>query len=229
VSVGELLGQVLPLALGAMISPTLLALQVLVLSSPRSPRAKAWALVVGAAVTLAAFALVVGVLLTQATAATPTHQHGWTFAILRTVAGLLLVTIGLRQFLAPPTPSERHHERAARLAGAGPRLYFGVGAVGMLTDVSSLVLFVPAMHAITRSSADDGAKALVFGVLCLCVLAPVLVPALLVSLLGRRADPALAALNRFVTGHQRQINAGICFVFAAFLLVTGLAAIPALL
>ena len=54
---GPLLAAVLPLALGAAISPTLLALQLLVLSGTTHRLARAWALVAGSALVLAAFSL----------------------------------------------------------------------------------------------------------------------------------------------------------------------------
>src|SRR3954467_15964370 len=50
--VGPLLAQVVPLAVGAAISPALLGLQVLNVSRPRSPLAWAWSVALGAALLL---------------------------------------------------------------------------------------------------------------------------------------------------------------------------------
>src|ERR1700733_7744995 len=54
---GALLASVLPLALGAAISPTLLALQLLVLAGPTRRLARAWSLTAGSAVVLALYAV----------------------------------------------------------------------------------------------------------------------------------------------------------------------------
>ena len=223
----ELFRSVLPLALGAMISPTLLTLQVLVLSSPTRPRLKAWALTLGAAITLALFSVLgVTVLNHVAGNQADSAQTSWTYIVIRIVCGALLAVLGLRQLRGTPTPGEQHQSRVSkRLAGANPGWFLAVGVVGMLTDVSSLVLFLPALHDITQSSADDATKIAVFAFLFFMVMVPLFIPVLLISLLGHKADGLLASLNRFVSANSRRINAGICFVFAAYLLWTGIHAL----
>jgi hypothetical protein len=46
-SLGELLGKVLPLALGAAISPVVITLQVLTLAANRYPLRRTWAIAAG--------------------------------------------------------------------------------------------------------------------------------------------------------------------------------------
>ena len=58
----------------------------------------------------------------------------------------------------------------------------------MLLNFSTLVLFIPALHLITRSSATGVDKAVVGVVLVMVTLLPVLLPVGLVTVLGRRAD-----------------------------------------
>lgn len=220
--------EVLPFALGAMVSPTLLTLQVIVLSSPKSPKLKAWALTLGAAVTLLAYSVLGVTVLSRVADGTSsdTGPHSWTYIVIRGVAGLLLLFIGLRQLRPAPTPGEQHQSGVkAKIATAGPLLYLGVGVMGMLTDFSSLVLYLPALHEITRSDADSASKAVVFSFLFLLTMLPLLLPVLLVTLLGSKGDPVLASLNRFVSAHQRQINAGICLLFSAYLLWTAVDAV----
>ena len=221
--------QVLPLALGAMVSPTLLTLQVLVLSSPTKPKLKAWALTLGAALTLIVYAILgVTVLRSVGNGSSSDTSHGWTYIIIRVACGLLLLLLGLRALRGKPTAGENHQSKVkTKLASAGPLFYMPVGFVGMLTDVSSLILFLPALHDITRSSADSAAKAVVFGFLYLMVMVPLLLPVLLITVMGSKADGMLASLNRFVTANSRRINAAICFFFAAYLLWTGIAALIA--
>ena len=210
-----------------MISPTLLTLQVLVLSSPRSPRAKAWALTAGAAITLAVFAVVGATVLT---AGGDTSNSGATksvtYIIVRLVCGALLLYLGARALRGSRSPGERHQSRVQqRIASARSPFYLVVGVGGMLTDLSSLALFLPALHDITRSSEPDSVRLAAFAVLYLLTLAPLLLPVLLVTLLGHKSDAPLVKLNTFVTANAGRINAGICFVFAAYLLFTGISAL----
>ena len=119
-----------------------------------------------------------------------------------------LVLLGLRQLHPRPTQGERHASRVQeRLATAGLPFYVGIGALTMLTNVSTIILLLPGSHVITRSDAGTAAKALALAVLLVVVLLPLLLPPLVVTVLGHRADPLLASLNRVVVGHQRALNA----------------------
>ena len=57
-------------------------------------------------------------------------------------------------------------------------------------------------------------------------LLPVLLPVGLVTVVGPRADPVLAATHRFVSGHARQIGVVIEVVFAVYLVVRGIGELP---
>ena len=50
----------------------------------------------------------------------------------------------------------------------------------------------------------------------------VVLPVLAATLMGKRADPVLARMNRVTTTYEHQINAGIAFFFAVLLLYSGL-------
>jgi hypothetical protein len=96
----------------------------------------------------------------------------------------------------------------------------------MVLNFSTLVLFLPALHEITRSSASLAARAVTFALLFVITLLPVLAPAGLVSVLGVRARPALDAAHGFVTRHSRQIGIAIELLFAVYLAVKGLGELP---
>ena len=105
-----------------------------------------------------------------------------------------------------------------RLQGASTATFLGAGAIGMITNLSTLVLFIPAFRMITKSSAGTAAEVVAFAVLLGITLLPVIAPALLVTLLGDRANGVLGRMNRFMTGHSAQITVGIEVVFALLLL-----------
>jgi hypothetical protein len=221
-----LLVSVLPLAVGAAISPTLLALQLLVLTGASKPLARAWALAAGAALVLAGFALL-GLTVLNHLHPTEHHHHSVRGAVIVFIAAGLLVALAVRSMRSRPMPADRQASRTTGLLQTAPTYWFiGVGALGMVLNFSTLVLFLPALHEITRSSASLAARAVTFALLYVITLLPVLAPVVVVSVLGVRAKPALDAAHDFVTKHSRQIGIAIELVFAVYLAVKGLGELP---
>ncbi len=221
-----LLVSVLPLALGAAVSPTLLALQLLVLTGASKPLARAWALAAGSALVLAAFALLGLTLLNHLRPAEHDH-HSVRGAVILFIAAGLLAALAVRSLRRRPMPADKHTSRTAGLLETAPTYWFvGAGAIGMVLNFSTLLLFLPALHEITRSAADVPAKSVAFALLYVITLLPVLAPVGLVTVLGERATPALHATRTFVAGHSRQIGIVIELVFAAYLTVKGIGELP---
>jgi integral membrane sensor domain MASE1 len=193
---GNLLAAVLPLAVGAAVSPTLLALQLIVLSSPTSRLARAWALVAGSALVLAAFSLLCATALARVR---PSHGHkSVTDAVVLIASGVLLAGLAIRSRVRRP----------------------------MVVNFSTLLLVLAAVHEITHSTADTTARAAAFVVLYLIVLLPVLVPVVAAQVLGDRADHALDVTHRWVGRNARTIGTVIEAVFAVYLVVKGVRAVP---
>ena len=210
----HLLGVVLPLALGAAVSPTLLAVQLLMLSRRTSPLGRAWAVAAGCALVLAAFAVIA--LLVAGT----TQKHASRSdagAIVKLVAAVLLVALGVRTLRRPPQPPKPERQTAHPLERA-----FVLGAVLMLTNFSSIILFFPAMHEIGISDVSTGGRVGAFALLYAITLLPATLPPTVVTLLGERAKSPLERLNRFFVAHQSAISVALCFGFAALLAAEGL-------
>jgi hypothetical protein len=224
--VGALLGSVLPLALGAAISPTLLALQLLVLAGPADRLARAWSLAAGAAIVLAVYAVCGATLLR--------HIHGKTAphpslrdALVELVCAGLLVALAARARFRRRTAGEQHGSRVAtRLTNARLPWFVGAGALGMLTNFSTLLLFLPALHEIERAQVSTIGRWLVFAVLYVITLSPVLVPVAAAAVLGPRAEPILDRVHTFISGHSRQIGVTIELVFAGYLAWKGVTELP---
>jgi hypothetical protein len=221
-----LLASVLPLAVGAAVSPTLLALQLVVLTGTTKPLARAWALAAGAALVLAAFSIL-GLTVLDRLHPDRRGHASLRDAVIMFIAAGLLAALAVRSLLTRPTAAEQQSRRTSgRLQGAPTPWFVGVGALGMVVNFSTLVLFLPALREITRSSADLFDRSVTFAVLFLVTLLPVLAPAGLVTVLGARADPVLATTHRFVTRHARRIGIGIEVVFAVYLAVKGFEDLP---
>lgn len=221
----QLLVAVVPLALGAAVSPTLLALQLLVLSGPTHRLARAWSLTLGAALVLGAFSLLCTTALQRVR---PHHAHrSATDAAVLIASGVLLGALAIRSRIRRPTPGENHTSKTAeRLTTAATPWFIGVGALGMVVNFSTLLLVLPAIHEITRSSATTPAKVAVFTIMYVVVLLPVLVPVVFASVLGRRADGLLDATHQWVGRNSRTIGTVIEAIFAVYLLVKGVRALP---
>ena len=223
---GTLLIAVVPLAIGAAVSPTLLALQLLVLTGPTDRLPRAWALAGGSALVLAAFSILGFTVLVKLH---PDHHGHGSFrdALIMFVAGGLLGLLALRSLLHRPTTGEQQKSRMAGRLDTAPTSWFLVmGAIGMVVNFSTLLLFLPALHEITRSAVGVFGRATAFAVLYLVTLLPVLVPVGLVTILGPRADPALDATHSFVTRNSRRIGLVIEVVFAIYLVGKGVRELP---
>ena len=206
---------IIPFGLGAAINPTALTVELLILTGKRQPKARAWAYVLGFTVVLIGF---IALFVTLLGRFTPPAQTGR--SLVATVIDIALVALllglGIRQLRPAKTTAERHQSRvAARLQSGGLPTYVVVGMVAMLTDFTTLVFLLPAAHEVARSTDPWEVKQLALLVLVVIALIPLLLPALGLTLLGRRADAFLARTNAFVTRYPRQINAGVCFFIGA--------------
>lgn len=211
-----LLAHVLPLAVGAAISPTLLVVQVLILSGKHKPVSRAVGVAVGAGVVLLGLSLAFATLLTGFGQTPSGEKPSLVSEIIRVVAALLLLFLGIRSVANRKRPPNT--ARAQRFAEAKWREFVAVGMVIMITNISTLVLFAPALHMIVTAPVPEVDKAIAYCVLFLITMAPLLVPLGAAVALGDRAKPWLARLNAFVTRHNATISAIVCFGFAAYLI-----------
>lgn len=203
-----LLARVLPLAIGAAVSPVVLVFQLLNLSSPHRALARSAAFLLGCTLVVLLWLLCAGWIASLL----PISQRGPDpiAAALDATFALLLCALGQR-ILQQPRPLEPRPAPAGVLAPA----LNGLALMGC--NLSSLVLFLPAVQDISRAplagTAWWGATLLV----AVITLLPAWLPPLLALLLGRRGRTALARLSCWVVPRQRGINASVCFVLALLL------------
>jgi len=245
---GQLLKSVMPLALGAAISPTLLILQLVTLTSGRARLARSWLVAAGSAVALTIWGTVGWLLLNRL----PTPKTGTdpTEAAVDLTLALVLIALGVRAIthqdsgppvaaaLNPAAPEPvapdsgatdsgaTHSDAADSDTAAEPSAdlarSFGLGAAVMAANLTSLVLFLPAIRQIVRADSAVPTKALVTVILFLMTLLTVILPPLAVSLGGSAGQRALNKVGSFVDGHRAAISATVCCVFALYLAWSGL-------
>jgi len=129
---------------------------------------------------------------------------------------LVLSALGQR-ILQQPRPVEPRPAPAGVMAPA----LSGLALMGC--NLSSLVLFLPAVQDITRTPLVGPAWWAAALLLVLFTLMPAWLPPLLVLVLGARGRAVLARLSTWVVPRQRGINASVCFVLALVLALRALA------
>ncbi len=238
---------ILPLALGAAVSPLVLLAQILTVTRSGSGLRAGWWFVLGSALVVGLWiglALVVGHALPQ-----PAPGADPESACLRLVLALVLLGLGLRLLQGAPVASQAipakpnsgqaisaeqwpaqgplepdHPERQA--GGLHPRgRAFGLGLVTMASNLSSLVLVFPAVHDLGRDRLGDLQELLLVGLIALFTLLPSLAPPLVLLVSGAAGRRQLERLNGWTQVHQRQISGGLCLAFGLLLALSGLSSL----
>ena len=215
----ELLAKTIPLALGAMVSPTLLTAAILVLSGKVSPRSRSWAFVAGGAATLAAFTVLIPWLAGALKSVGPGVVQS-----ADVVFGVLLIAVAIRKLLKRKDPDGEKTRPPKHEGAPAPHLwaYFGFGALMIATDASSLVLYVAILKEAAVAKAPDAARIAAVALGYLAVLLPALVPVAFATIAPAQTDRVLTPLGAWSQKHATAITVTICLIFAAYLLAKGL-------
>ena len=217
---GDLLATVLPLALGAAVSPTLAPRVIAVLASGDDPVRRAAALAAGATVPLVLIAVVVLTTMHAAGAAEPGDAHRTLDGVVDLVFGALLAGVAWRALQPTATPQEQQAVRAERAPG-GPGRYVALGTGIMLVNVSTLALFVPAMKDIARAGVPVGQEVAAVAFVLVIVLIPAWLPVALRVAFPERTAPLLRPVGCWLHDHQRLLGGWVAAGFAAYLVLRG--------
>lgn len=216
-----LLLHILPLALGAAVSPALLgaSLELLARFGRRGVRMLLLYLL-GAALVVASV-VAISLVLPQKPAAGGSSIISDIVDI--ALAVLLLVIAGVLIFRRPAPAGERAKPTPkahpqSKWAGVG---VLGLGVFMMVTNFSTLVLLLAGSHEVTSASVDPVIRGLGYGLLAVGALAPILLP--LVWMLVRPAEATrdLGRINDAITRHGRAIGIVVSLATAAYLLARG--------
>ncbi len=219
---GEAIGQSLPVAVGVLISPLPIVAVVLMLTSQRA-RANATAFVVSWFVAVLAVVAVVALLAAGASSGdgAPAPWTGW----LKVVLGLLLLFLGVRQFLGRPG------------AGAEPAAPRWMAAVDHFTPVRSaglavllavvnpknLLLVVSGGTAVAAAAQGTGPTVVAVLVFALVASAGVAAPVVIYLVAGARAARILDGLQTWMVHNNAVIMAVLLLVLGAKVLGDGIA------
>lgn len=210
-----LLASVLPLAIGAAISPTILAAQLLMLSSKTDPIKRSAVALLGSGLVLIAYTaipLVIGA--TSSGTSHPSTVDG----IVKLVFAVILLALGVKA----ATRSGAEPKKKKPTQGPGLVRSFEFGAVMMAINFTTMALYFPAIHEVAASSVSSSDKFIAILVLFLITMIPAYGPLLATLAFGEHARRVLAKFNDFLTTHQQGVKVAICFLFAAYLGVSSL-------
>jgi Sap, sulfolipid-1-addressing protein len=219
---GKLLVQVVPLAFGAAVSPALLTVMVLTISSQRRGLARGVALTAGVLASLAVLTALGLTVLSHVTSHPSATKIAVSDAVDVTV-GLVLLALALRALVEQKnrTPDDDAPDTSRR-APMGLLATVGAGSALMVTNVTTIILYIPAMKEIAKSDVSDTGKAVATVIVVLITALPVLLP-LAVRLAAPSASQRwLGSLNATISRHHRAVIVGVEVVFGVYLLAKGL-------
>jgi hypothetical protein len=208
--------QVLPLAIGAAISPTFLAMQVVVLTSGApGALARGWALAAGSMSMLLLISFGGLSLLSQL----PDFQTGQPSLIQAVILAVGGVALLVAAWVIRRRPVTHKDSMLTRVVDADPPVLFLIGAARLAVNATTLALYIPALHVITNSTVSLVVKALAFLTLFVITEVAVLGPVLAVTVMGERATPLLTRVHEAIERRSRVLTLATCLAFGGLLLV----------
>jgi cytochrome c biogenesis protein CcdA len=218
--VGDLLSKALPLAMGAAVSPTVLAVVLLILSAPKRPVARGVAYTAGVLVILSGLT-VLGLVVMRHGVGVGSGRNPVTRAIDGTM-GVLLLVLALHTVLKALTVDRE--SPAGPAPAANPDRYSGLGAAFLLgmammvANFSTILLYLPAMREVSAARVDTVDKVVVVAIVFVITSLPATLPLALRLVAPGPSARWFAALHGWVTRHQRTIAIVIEVVFGVYLL-----------
>ena len=214
-----LLLTVIPLGIGAAFTPSLFAVQLLVVGNDPW-RLRALGALLGAAT---AFGIALTVLLLGfARLPAPVTGGDPLGAVLKIAAGIALLAIA--GYFAWPHPQLEQRVRIdieRRVQSASPAAFFGITFLLSIKDVSSFVLLVPAMHDIGVSDIPWPIKVAITLLVFALALAGLIIPPVLRISTGARGRGLLQRVYDSTMRNQFRIMAVVFGVLAIYLIALG--------
>lgn len=228
-----LLIKLTPLALGAAVSPVMLAAVILILSGRDRPLRRAIVFALGATVVLGAIGVFALLVLGGGTGGGSTdvsqgHAHSDSIDI---AFGVLLLALAGRQVARilkgrakPDVSDDEEIEASVPKHGTATIKYLAGGAAAMLMNFSTIVIYIPAMRILAGDEYTGTEQAIGFAFVTLVAMALVLVPICLYAVAPGAAARVLEPAGKWTKLHSKEIGAVILFVLGVYLIFKGMRA-----
>ncbi len=212
----EVFLHILPLLIGAAISPVATIGMIAVLTTKDSPKLKGFTYLIGAMVPLLVIGIP-GIFLFANIQFKPTNNN--VSSTLDLVAGLILLALAFKNFFKKPSSKPTKKAKSHSQLGPSKSLVLGTGL--MITNFSTIVLFLPAVKDIALSSLDSSQKLLLLFIAIPIVMAMIALPLIIAVLFPNKSKALLEKLRVFMTKHNRTIIQVMLLVFGVYLLAKG--------
>lgn len=210
----EVIGQLLPLAVVAALSPIPIVAVVLMLSTPRA-RANGPSFLAGWVAALVVLGVVLLTVGSGLDASDPDSQSG--VSTLKLVLGIAMFVVAGRQWRKRPHGNEQ--AVMPKWMGAidtfAPGKAFLAGIAVVAVNPKNLIITVAAAATITQSGLSGADQAIAYAVYAVIATIGVAVPLVIYFAMGERAAAPLASLKTWMTEHNAAIMAVICIVIGA--------------
>lgn len=215
----QVLLAVLPLAIGAAISPTISALVVAMLTAHPNERRRAYAFWLGAALSMVVWVVIVSSfifnIVESATVDVRAYSKVVNFAI-----GILLIAVGIIRIIYQPKP-DRHRKIDFQALGNGPlKRQVLFGAVMQGRDVTSVLLFCAAQKQIDSADIQLWQKLAITALVIFITTASIWLVILIPTSAFTRLDNAVAPTQSWILRHARSIEIVAAFGFGIYLVAS---------
>lgn len=213
--------RILPLLLGAAISPVATIGMIAVLTTKDKPKLKGFIYLIGAIIPLLIIGIP-GIFLFANIQFKPANTN--VSSALDLLAGLLLLVLAIKNFLKKS--SHQTVKKAKSQKQLAPAKSLVLGMALMVTNFSTIVLFLPAVKDIAVSSLDEIEKLIVLFISIPIVMAMIALPLVIAVLMPNSSSSVLERLRLFMTKHSKAIVQAMLIVFGIYLLAKGFGVIP---
>lgn len=133
--------------------------------------------------------------------------------------------LGVLCFAIIPMSFRKKKEKPPREGGLQPWGAFALGVVVMLTNMSTIVIYLSGAHSITRADLSTPDSIIGLLVLTALTLVTILVPIAIYLIFPKKADRVLRSMSEWLKKHSRVIGIGILLVFGIYLVTKSIVAL----
>lgn len=219
---GEVLGNILPLAVGVAVSPVPVIAVILMLFSAKA-KTNSLAFLAGWMLGISVVGLVVLVL--GESVSSNDSGESTTAGVVKLILGLLFLYLAVRYWRSRPKEGETPEMPGwmAAIDDFGAAKSGGIAFLLSAVNPKNLALTLAAATTIAASDLGTGEQVVALVVFILIASLTVAVPVLTYLIMGERADEGLTAMKDWLVANNNTVMAVLLLVFAAKLIGDGIA------
>ena len=207
---------ILPFVIGAAISPTVLLVTILVLSSKQRPMAKIYCFALGAFITIT---IIGGVILALHVPASANTDPSKTDQIIHIIIGILLFVLAFRIYIKGKNKLESNQKITKTNKSQQLIDYFGLGITMMLINVTTIIMYIPVSTTLTTDKVGYLVGLWVLLAMVFASMLPILVPIAVILAMGKNSQKALSSMSVFMTHHGYQITSAFFGLLGVYTIV----------